>query len=188
MAHHGHPWDECPSSEHLIRAPCKRPRAHTASWNRMPRWNEGWREHQRSASWVQISHYLPHKPSWCEAKVRQADGDSWKQRPRHPIGKWPAFDQACHFCQEGDPHDQTMATSWSLQPRLQIWLTDFLSSSLPLSGYSTENKTGGNLYFVVVSASQYEVTPIERSAVFVFSFRDFYFFIFFYHIFPSFIA
>lgn len=82
----------------------------------MPRWNEGWRGHQRSAGWGQISHYLPHKPSRCETKVRQAGGHSWAQRLKHPSGKWPAFDQACHFCHEGDPHDQTMPTGQSLRP------------------------------------------------------------------------
>lgn len=107
-----------------------RPGAHIAFWNRRPRWNEEWRGHQWSTSWGQISHYLPHKPSWCEAKVRQAGRHSWAQRLRHPSGKWPAFDQACHFCREGDPHDQTRTTSQSLRP-WQQWLTFVLSIHPP---------------------------------------------------------
>lgn len=105
----------------------------------MPRWNEGWRGHQRSTSWGQISHYLPHKPSRCEAKVRQAGGHSWAQRLKHPSGKWPAFDQACHFCHEGDPHDQTTSSSQSLWPWQRM-----MANIHTLSLFAIPNETAGN--------------------------------------------
>lgn len=105
--------------------------AHIASWNRMPRWNEGWRGHQRSTSWGQISHYLPHKPSWCKAKVRQAGGHSWVQRLNHPSGKWPAFDQACHFCHKGDPRDQTTSSIRACGCGSKWWLTSLFSLCQP---------------------------------------------------------
>lgn len=92
----------------------KRLEAHTAMWNRMLRWNKRCSGCQRTTSWDQISHYLPHKPSWPEAKVRQAGGHSWVQKLNHPSSKWTAFDQACHFCHKGDLHDQTISTGQSL--------------------------------------------------------------------------
>lgn len=122
----------------------ERPGAHIALWNRMPRWNEGWRGHQRSAGWGQISHYLPHKPSRCETKVRQAGGHSWAQRLKHPSGKWPAFDQACHFCHEGDPHDQTMPTGQSLRPWRRLMAS---IHALSLSPPTLRSKTAGNVLF-----------------------------------------
>lgn len=121
----------------------------------MPKWNKGLRGHKKSSSWVQISHYLPHKPSWLEAKVRQAGGHSWVQRLNHPSSKWPAFDQPCHFCHEGDPRDQTTSASQSMW-----WLTFNPSLS------TLQSKTKGNFYFVVMSASQHKVTSWERAAFF----------------------
>lgn len=85
--------------------------AHKVGQNRMTRWNKGSRGHQRSTSWGHNILYLPHKLSWCEAKVRQVGKHSLAQRPRHPSSKWPAFDQACHFCQEGDPDTHSVSTS-----------------------------------------------------------------------------
>lgn len=82
-------------------------------WRIMPRWNRKQRGHQRNTGCGEISHYLPHKHPWLEAKVRQAVRRSWKQRMNHPSSKWPAFDHACHSCHEGDPCDQAVVTSHS---------------------------------------------------------------------------
>lgn len=103
-AHRGLLWDEWLFSN--PPGPSGLPRKAHGSYSpekRNAKMKHGMSGTPRSTSWAQISHYLPHKPPWFEAKVSEAEEHSWTQRLRHPSGKWPAFDQACQFCLKGDP-------------------------------------------------------------------------------------
>lgn len=158
----GHLWEECPSSDQQCLQPRqgsrKKLEAHTATWNRMLRWNKRCSGCQRTTSWDQISHYLPHKTSWPEAKVRQAGRHSWVQRLRRVISVTKVTytirpSQLARVC--------SCNTKW--------WQT------LSISLVTLPNTIVGLSYSILWLCWPHKITAWERSAIFV-SPEPFYFF------------